>query len=122
MLTQQQLDVFFTYQKPAEDQVQRMIDIRNAAKSLAALILEYTPHCGDQLIAIQRVREAVMMANAAIVCHENRDEMKGAMTLNDELEPVRQELKKKLDELTVQAAVHKIDLIAEIDKEKLKNM
>lgn len=40
--------------------------IREAAKVFAATILEHSPKCDDQAVAIRKVREAVMSANASI--------------------------------------------------------
>lgn len=60
----------FTYHKPFGDQPERYVKIRDKAKELALLIAELTPSCPDQTVAIRKVREAVMTANAAIAINE----------------------------------------------------
>ena len=71
-VTQQNLREVFSYQEPSDGQVGRMQQIRAAAAEFADAILEHAPTCPDQTAAIRKVREAVMMANAAIVL-ENVD-------------------------------------------------
>jgi len=70
MITESDLDVWFSYHAPTEDQKARYVEIRAAAKSLAQCILANTPNSADQSAAIRKVREAVMTANAAIACGE----------------------------------------------------
>ena len=65
-----EIDAAFTYHAPKGNQTQRYVAIREAAKSLAATIIAYTPVCADQSAAIRKVREAVMTANAAIAINE----------------------------------------------------
>jgi hypothetical protein len=60
---------WFTYHPPAnESQKQHYEAIREAGKEFAMALLQHTPSCPDQTVAIRRVREAVMIANAAIAC------------------------------------------------------
>lgn len=61
---------WFTYHAPTEDQVRKLKRIRDAARHLATVILESTPQNADQWSAVRKVREAVMTANAAVVCHK----------------------------------------------------
>lgn len=61
------LEHLFTYHAPSDDDVQRLIKIRAAALLLAEAIEENAPACADRTVAIRKVREAVMTANAAIV-------------------------------------------------------
>jgi hypothetical protein len=60
----------FTYHTPKNDQQERYVRIREDAKVFAITIFECTPYCPDQIVAIRKVREAVMTANAAIACNE----------------------------------------------------
>ena len=60
----------FTYHTPKGDQVERYRRIRDAAKSFAFLIAELTPDSTEQGIAIRKLEEAVMHANAAIARRE----------------------------------------------------
>jgi hypothetical protein len=63
----------FTYHAPAGNQAERYNVIRIAAYALAALIMQNTPVCPDQSVAIRKIREAVMTANAAIAINESSD-------------------------------------------------
>jgi hypothetical protein len=65
---------WFTHQAPDFDQVACIQAIRRQAKVLAELIIEVTPRCADQSAAIRLVREAVMTANAAIVCAKKAED------------------------------------------------
>lgn len=56
----------FTYQPPKPEQIQHYEAIREAGKIFARAILDNSPPNDDQSIALLRVREAVMFANAAI--------------------------------------------------------
>jgi hypothetical protein len=70
MPTHKDLENWFTYHPPVGDQAQRYGRIRAAALRFAEVVLENTPPCADQTVAVRHVREAVQMANAAIACHE----------------------------------------------------
>ena len=56
----------FTYHAPKPDHVPKYQELRKAAEEFAQTILRVTPSCPDQTVAIRKVREAVMTANAAI--------------------------------------------------------
>ncbi len=58
----------FTYHAPTPEQVEHYEALRDAAKTFALIIAEHTPPGPDQTVAIRKVREAVMTANAAIAC------------------------------------------------------
>lgn len=60
------VDALFTYHAPSGDQPERYARIRATAKLLAQHILESCPPCADTSAAVRHVREAVMLANAAI--------------------------------------------------------
>ena len=64
------LERLFTYHPPKGDQNGRYDRISVAAQDFAQTILECAPSCEDRWIAINKVREARMMANAAIACNE----------------------------------------------------
>ena len=68
MITLAELDNWFTYHAPTDDDKVAYEAIRNAGKLLASTILVNTPASADQSAAIRKVREAVMTANAAIAC------------------------------------------------------
>lgn len=67
-ISREQIDNWFTYHAPNEAQLQAYEVIREKGRELAHMICKYTPTCADQTAAIRKVREAVMMANAAIAC------------------------------------------------------
>lgn len=64
--TQEQIEDIFTYHKPEADEPARYEHIRMAAQVLAKVIVENTPSSADQTVAIRKLREAVMVANASI--------------------------------------------------------
>lgn len=66
----QHFDAWFTYHPATDEQVTRYTDIRGKARELAEVIAHCTPPGRDQTVAIRKLREAVMYANAAIACGE----------------------------------------------------
>lgn len=65
-ITAVDLTRIFTYHPPSPDQVRAYACVRDAANAFASVILAETPACPDQTVAIRKIREAVMTANAAI--------------------------------------------------------
>lgn len=68
-LTQEQhdeLETRFTYVAPTEGQIPKFQKIRHDALELARVISDSTPPCREQSLAITKLEEAVMWANAAI--------------------------------------------------------
>lgn len=68
MITEQDIENWFTYHSPSPEQLPKYSKIREVGKNLAQVILDNTPPSADQTAAIRKVREAVMTANAAIAC------------------------------------------------------
>lgn len=64
--TQEVLDDIFSYHPPNDEQRVNYENIRNAAKVFAQSIINNTPASVDQTVAIRKIREAVMIANASI--------------------------------------------------------
>lgn len=60
----------FTYHPPFGDQTDRYTVLRNGAKELAMIIIDLTPTSREQSIALTKLEEAVMFANAAIARNE----------------------------------------------------
>jgi len=58
----------FTYHPPSKDQIPKYNELREAAKTFALTVHRLTPPGEDQDVAIRKIREAVMTANAAIAC------------------------------------------------------
>ena len=67
-MDQAELNNYFTYHAPTEDQVTLYNQIRESALAFAEIICGCTPPGADQTAAIRKVREAVMTANAALAC------------------------------------------------------
>ncbi len=65
-ITQSDIDNLFTHHEPKADQSMRSQAIQDAAKYLGQIILANTHQSADQMKAITKLREAVMMANASI--------------------------------------------------------
>ncbi|OFV83858.1 MAG: hypothetical protein A2W26_07395 [Acidobacteria bacterium RBG_16_64_8] len=65
-----QVENSFTYHPPKEGQPERYEEIRGQAKALAIKILDSTPASREQSLALTKLQEAVMWANAAIACNE----------------------------------------------------
>lgn len=64
--TRDQLRDIFTYHTPDNDQQVTYEKLRNAAYDFAVALVELTPSCPDQSVALRKLRECVMTANATI--------------------------------------------------------
>ena len=64
------LDVAFMYHKPKEDQPLRYEKLRAMARSLAEMFNENCPSSRELSLAMTKLEEAVMWANAAIARNE----------------------------------------------------
>lgn len=60
----------FTYHAPKGDQSERYEEIRAKAKELAILIVSETPKSREQSLALTKLEESVMWANASIARNE----------------------------------------------------
>lgn len=60
----------FTYHPPKPGQPERYTKIRDTAKELAELIEESCPVSREKSLAMTKIEEAVMWANAAIARNE----------------------------------------------------
>lgn len=60
----------FTHHPPKGDQTIRYVAIRHAMKRMATLILTNTPPSREQSLALTKIEEACMWANAAIARNE----------------------------------------------------
>lgn len=68
MMNTAQVENWFRYHSPDEQQLTQYEAIRSSAKQLALVILAATPESADQSAAMRKLRECVMTANAAIAC------------------------------------------------------
>lgn len=64
------IDKVFSYQKPTLDQVDRYTKMREAAKLYAFILKDNCPDSRELTIALNKLRECVMWANAAIALNE----------------------------------------------------
>ena len=64
------LENIYTYHAPKEDQQERYERIRFKAKMLAAFINEKCPDSREKSLAMTKLEEAVMWANASIARNE----------------------------------------------------
>lgn len=66
----EELAVRFTHHPPKGDQVERYGVLRAEAHDFATRIVELTPESREQSLALTKLEEAVMFANAAIARRE----------------------------------------------------
>ena len=69
MISSEDLANWFTYHAPTADQPAKYLAIREAGKAFAEAVVANTPSCPDQTVAVRKIREAVMISNAAIACN-----------------------------------------------------
>lgn len=60
----------FSYHPPKNDQAPRYQYIRDTARNLALTIVENTPESREQSLALTKLEECIMWANAAIARNE----------------------------------------------------
>lgn len=60
----------FVYHAPKDDQQERYVAIRAMGHALADLVSRVTPESREQSLALTKLEEAVMFANAAIARNE----------------------------------------------------
>ena len=65
-MDEQRIETNFTYHKPKEGQVMKYEVIRDNAKDLAYLFEFHCPDSREKSLAMTKLEEAVMWANAAI--------------------------------------------------------
>jgi hypothetical protein len=64
----------FTYHPPSGNQATRYNTLREEFRRLALKIIDLTPICADQTVAIRKLWETSMAVNATIACNEETDE------------------------------------------------
>jgi hypothetical protein len=64
-----QIENSFTYHAPKAGQPELYKELRDKAKELALFIATSTPDSREQLIAIEKIEEAIMWANKGIALH-----------------------------------------------------
>lgn len=68
-ILQKDIDNWFTYHAPTQDQLVAYNDIRQAAKIYAETVNKHVPDSADKTAAIRKIRESVMAANLAVACY-----------------------------------------------------
>ena len=68
-----ELKVRFTYHRPVGDQPKKYEEIRDFGHEFAALIYDFAVDCRERSLAITKIEEAVMWANAAIARRNPRE-------------------------------------------------
>ena len=68
MISDEDINNWFSYHTPTGPQIIAYQSIRYAARELAKVIFNSTPSSAAQTAAIRKLRECVMTANAAIAC------------------------------------------------------
>lgn len=61
-----QIENVFTYHPPKDEQVAKCAEIRKMAKELAYMIAELVPDSREKSLAMTKLEECVMWANAGI--------------------------------------------------------
>lgn len=69
MITDEQIESWFTYHSPSASQKILYDEVRSSAKQLAYYINTNVPISTEKTQAIEALRVAVMWANAAIACN-----------------------------------------------------
>jgi hypothetical protein len=69
-MTERDIERAFTYQAPTPDHVDRLKIIRNEARAFAEKLQRLVPDGREKSVAITKLREVVMWANAGIVLEE----------------------------------------------------
>lgn len=67
---QKRLNNDYMYHSPKEDQLDRYLLIREAAKTFAEIIVRNSPPSREQSVALTELDHVVMMSNAAIARNE----------------------------------------------------
>lgn len=70
-----ELAIRFTYHPPSGDQPRRYEDLRRNGYTLAGLIVASCPESRERALALTKLEEAIMWANAAIARRELPEEV-----------------------------------------------
>lgn len=65
-----QIEKAFTYHAPKEGQPARYTVLRDKAKELAVMVDEMCPNSREKSLAMTKIEESIMWANAAIARNE----------------------------------------------------
>lgn len=74
-LTNADIENRHAYHPPSNDDVRRLHElVREETVVLALWMNDALPECAEKTTALNKVRDAMMYANAAIACHGNKKE------------------------------------------------
>lgn len=76
MITEQDIQEYFTYHSPTPDQTIRYQKIRDAAKEFAQVLVGNTDTSADQTATIRLLRQVVMSANQTIALEDYESKKK----------------------------------------------
>jgi hypothetical protein len=89
MISQSDINRWFTYHAPTPEQLVAYNDIRQAAKIYAETVNKHVPDSADKTAAIRKIRESVMAANLAVACYQKPTvESLDALLKSDENPPI----------------------------------
>lgn len=57
----------FEYQKPSDDMVERIREVRTACEHAYVVLMAEVPECAERTLAVRKLEEVSMWANKAIV-------------------------------------------------------
>jgi hypothetical protein len=66
MIEQSDIDNRFTYHPPSEERAIKHVQIREHGKALVELVNEAVPDSREKSLAITKIEEAIMWANAGL--------------------------------------------------------
>lgn len=69
MITENDIENWFSYHAPTDSQQEAYVEIRVAAKTFARVLNEYLPESADKTATFKKLREIVMSANQTIACN-----------------------------------------------------
>ena len=69
-MTKAQIDNNFTYHPPSQSQQEKYVFLRDGAKELAYMINAFCPESREKSLALTKLEESIMWANASIARNE----------------------------------------------------
>lgn len=69
-MKQEDIENIFTYHPPTQEQAMRYTELRRCARVFAGEINKLCPESAEKTLAIRRLQESVMYANASIAINE----------------------------------------------------
>lgn len=73
MPSPEEIECRFTYHKPQEGQPEKYEALRAKAREFAELVVELVPEGREQSLALTKIEEGVMWANAGVARREAHD-------------------------------------------------